>query len=247
MNKIKAILIDDEQHCLDVLEWELNGADKSVEIIASFTNPLEAVKGINELNPDLVFLDIEMPNMNGLQLLQSFDVVSFNVIFTTAFEHYALQAIKNQAIDYLLKPINPRDLKLALTKHRNSDVNRLQFQLNTLFKKLQEQNDSQKKIVMPTADGLEFLKLEDIIRCESSSNYTFIHLRKRNKLLVSKTLKEVESMIDSPMFSRVHKSHLVNLNSIVRYNKSDGGVVLMEDGSEVPLARNKKSDFLNNL
>lgn len=247
MSTIKAILIDDEQLSLDVLVWEIEGLDLDVEIIGQYTDPRIGIEAIKQDHPDLVFLDIEMPEIDGIQLVQSLHPIFFNVVFTTAYENYAVDAIKHEALDYLLKPVRPEELRRAIERHRSRNLDHLQNNLSSLFERLQKQNNSRKKVVIPTSKGLEFVELDNIMRCESSSNYTHILLRDGNKLFISKTLKEVEELLDSESFCRVHKSHLINLDAIKRYVKVDGGHIVLEDGSEIPVSRNKKGDFLGQI
>ena len=240
---IKTIIVDDEQLSIDVLIWELEGLNTSFEILATTNDPIEALKLIKNLKPELVFLDIEMPKLNGLELLNQIEDISFNVIFTTAYDHYALEAIKKEALDYLLKPIQKEELEISIQRHLAKSTDDVEAKIQSIFSKLLKQ-DENGKIIIPTSEGLEFVKIQDIIRCESSSNYTYIYKKDGSKLLVSKTLKDIEAMLPDTLFKRIHKSHLINFNSIEKYLKSDGGWIVLEDGSQVPISRNKKGDFL---
>lgn len=243
---INAIIIDDEQLSIDVLEWEIQGLSHQIEIIGKSTDPKEGIKLIQELRPDVLFLDIEMPGMTGLEMLSKLETIDFNIIFTTAYDHYALDAIKNEALDYLLKPIQKEDLERAVLRHLSKSQDDIGLKIESIFNKIMH-DDQGENIVIPTAEGLEFIKVDDILRCESSSNYTYIYMRNGGKMLVSKTLKDVEAMIQSEHFQRIHKSHLINFNCIKRYLKSEGGKIVLEDGSEVPISRTKKGDFLDQL
>ena len=243
---IRTVIIDDEILSIDVLKWELEGLDHDIEIVGTASDPVKGINLIQKMKPELVFLDIEMPNMNGIELIGSFEVVDFNVIFTTAYDHYALEAIKKEALDYLLKPVQKEELERAIEKHLSKSNDQISTKIQAIFENV-IRNEQHQKIVIPTAEGLEFIKISDILRCESSSNYTYIFLRNGSKLLVSKTLKDIEEMIDSEEFRRVHKSHVINFNYVSRYLKSEGGKIVMEDGSEVPISRNKKGEFLDHL
>lgn len=243
---IKAVIIDDEELSIDVLQWELQGLNEPVEIVGTASDPILGIEVIKKTRPDLVFLDIEMPKMNGIELIGSFDQVDFNVIFTTAYDHYALDAIKKEALDYLLKPVQKEELEKAIQKHLSKSNDQIGEKIQSIFQNV-IRNEQHQKIIIPTAEGLEFVKIAEILRCESSSNYTYIFLRNGTKLLVSKTLKDVEQMIGSDEFRRVHKSHLINFNFVSRYLKSEGGKIVMEDGAEVPISRNKKGEFLDQL
>ena len=185
---IRALIIDDEQLSIDVLQWELEGLGSQIEVIGTAHDPLVGIELINKLNPELVFLDIEMPKMNGLELLNHVEHISFNVIFTTAYDHYALEALKKEALDYLLKPIQKDELKKAIEKHITKSSDDIETRLDSVFSLLIK-NQKPGKIVIPTSEGLEFIKVESILRCESSSNYTYIFKRDKTKILVSITLK----------------------------------------------------------
>lgn len=241
---IKAILVDDEKHGLEMLSWLLEKYP-NVEVLGAYSNPKEAVKSIENLNPDIVFLDIEMPSMNGFELLQAVGHISFSVVFTTAYDEFAIKAFKVSALDYLLKPIGKEELHAAIEKHISKANDDYQNQLKLLKQLVEKPTLNLDKIAFPTFEGLEFVKAHHIIRCEADDNYTHIHLENKQPFLVSKTLKEVEELLADHGFLRVHYSHLVNLNKIKKYVKGDGGYVIMEDDSSVNVSRSKKEVFLN--
>jgi two-component system LytT family response regulator len=247
MQALKVILIDDEKLSLDVLEWELEGLDVPIEILAKCNDPYKGIGAIESLKPDLVFLDIEMPRLNGIQLLKKLDKIDFHLIFCTAYDQYAIEAIKNEALDYLLKPVQKDELEKAINKVKNKQTDSIQKRFLSLYEKMQTEKQDKKKVIIPTSDGLEFVDINDVIRCESESNYTSIYIKDSKKIFIAKTLKEVHAMLESDKFQRVHKSHLVNFDYIKRYLKSDGGRIVMEDGSEIPVSRSKKGDFFDSL
>lgn len=245
---LKVILIDDEKGARESLHNLIIKYCPQLEVIAKASNIDEAYKLINELSPQLIFLDIEMPNGNGFDLLQKFTTINFDIIFTTAFDHYAIKAIKYSAIDYLLKPIDIDDLRNAiervLLKQKNKNLQNEQI-LSLLSNIKPEQND--KKIALHEGDGLTFVRLKDIVRCESDGNYTTIILEGNKRIITSKTLGEYEELFSNDNFYRVHRSHLIHLHHIIKYIKGDGGYVLMSDGSQIEVSRRKKQEFLDKL
>ncbi|MEM9545703.1 MAG: LytTR family DNA-binding domain-containing protein [Bacteroidota bacterium] len=244
---IRALIIDDEQRSITSLKWELeNFAD--VEIVGSTTDPMEGIDLIQDLKPRLVFLDIEMPVLNGFDLIQKFDVLDFEIIFTTAYDKFAVRAFEVSAIDYLLKPINEEDLSRALEKVKSkTGIEYFQRKMEVLFKNLRTDDPFFDNIVIPTNEGLEFLEAKGIVRCESSGNYTWIYMDNNDKHLVSKTLKEIEGMLDSRRFYRVHHSHLVNISFIKKYLKGKDGTLVLKNGELVPVSRTKKSNLLDRI
>lgn len=247
-NKLKAIIIDDEPRSITAMQWELSAFENQIETIATCTDPLLAKALILKEQPDVIFLDIEMPHLNGIDLVKSFDKIPFNVIFTTAYDKFAIQAFEISAIDYLLKPINGDDLKRAIDKLIVNDESRfMEQQFTALFENITSAKSGFKKIVIPVQEGFEFINLEDILRCEASANYCKIHLLNGRMILISKSLKEVEKMISDTSFCRVHQSHLINLRYINKYQKGKGGSITMEDGTVVPVSKSKKDDFLDQL
>lgn len=247
MQKLKAILIDDEVLSLDVLEWELQGLDEPVHILGKYNDPFAGLEAIKSLKPDLVFLDIEMPRLNGIELLKKLGKIDFHIIFCTAYDQYAIEAIKHEALDYLLKPVSSDDLKHAMDKVRQRRGDGIEEKLLALYERLQAQSQDQKRIIIPTSEGLEFLEESEIVRCESESNYTSIFLADKRKVFVAKTLKDIQGMLNSEKFQRVHKSHVVNFDYIKRYLKADGGKIIMSNGDEIPISRSKKGEFFDHL
>lgn len=246
---IKAIIIDDEQHCIDRLTMLLSGnSSNMVELLASVQSVEEGLTAIKTYKPQLVFLDIEIGNKTGFDLLKQLPEINFEVIFTTAYDKYAVQAFKFSALDYLLKPIDTDELQAALKK-LNDKVSQKDIagKFDALFHNLKNIQSASKKICVPVLSGLVFIQTDDIIRCESNVNYTTLFLKDKQKLLVAKTLKEFEEMLTEYNFYRVHNSHLLNLAYIKMYNKGKGGTVTMNDGSEIEVSTRRKDDFLKRL
>lgn len=240
---IKAILIDDEKNALEVLEWQLKNHCPDVEVAALCTNVDEGVIAIIQQKPQLIFLDIEMPIKNGFEVLNAFKEPTFDVIFTTAYNQFAIKAFKYAAFDYLLKPIDAEDLKESIERFKNKKATTVNEQLKLLMEQMNKTN-STGKIALNTADGLQFVNAEQIIRCESLSNYTKIFLTTNQKITIAKTLKEVEETLLGYNFYRIHNSHLINISHIEKFVKADGGYVLMTDGEHITVARNRKEGFI---
>ena len=244
--KFRSIIIDDERGSIDSLVWELNKFSDDIQIMDTTQDPFKGVELIKTHNPDLVFLDISMPGMTGFELLEAVRDKQFNVVFTTAFDQFAIDAFKENAIDYLLKPVMPEDLERVINKLKNkNEINNLQENILNVLSEFQKTHSEYRTIAVPTMEGLEFIDIDEIIRCESSNNYTFIHQTKEKPLLISKTLKDIESMLVDYGFIRVHQSHLVNIKCIKRYLKGKAGSLILRDGSVIPVSRSKKGEFLN--
>lgn len=243
---ITAIIIDDEQHCIDRLDNLLkeNHPD-TINLAGAFRNIEEGILAIGKLRPQLVFLDVQINNSTGFDLLKQLTKIEFDIIFTTAYEKYAVQAIKFSALDYLLKPVTAEDLDLAIRKSADKRMaNDTSTKLDTLFYNLRNIQGLSKKICVPVVTGFVFLEISDIIRCESEVNYTTFFLKDKQKLVVAKTLKEFEEMLTEYHFFRVHNSHLINLAFIKSYNKGKGGFVTLSDGSSVEVSTRRKDDFI---
>ncbi len=245
---IKAIIVDDEQHCIDRLRgFLLTDYSNSVVLGGEATFVADGYKLINELKPDLIFLDVQIHDKTGFDLLREIGKADFEVIFTTAYDKFAVQAFKFSALDYLLKPIDRDDLKLAMDKFNESKKQSNDKRLEVLLHNTQPQKNLSGRIIVPTSSGFEIFDAKDIIRCESSSNYTTIYLENKQKLMVAKTLKEFEEMLVDHNFYRVHNSHLVNLDYIKSYNRGKGGSIVLIDGMELEVSTRRKEDFLKRL
>lgn len=244
---INAIIIDDERHSCDALKMLLDKCCKDVQVVAVCYSAEEGIKKINELKPQLIFLDIEMPHMNGFQMLEQLHSIDFEIIFTTSYDQYAITAFKFSALDYLLKPIDREELQKAVEKVSRKISPPVSQQLEILLQKINQPAITIQRIALPTMQGLEFVPVDSIISCSSSNNYTEFFLGDKKKLLVSRTLKEVEDMLADHSFLRVHNSHVVNLNAITRYVKGEGGYLVMTDGSTVDVSRSRKELLMQKL
>jgi len=245
MDILKAILIDDELKSRDNLRQLLFKYCPNVEIIAQAGTAIEALNLIRELNPDLLFLDIEMGEFSGFDLLKLLNGrQNFEVIFVTAFDKYGIQAVKACAIDYLLKPINILELSNAVEK-ASIQINpkKENERLKELVANI-DRGDDEQRIAIPLSDKIEFLSINKIIRLEAEGNYTHIYLDNKKQYLVCKTLKEYQELLENHNFIRTHQSHLINFRKISAYVKTDGGYIAMEDGSQAPISRQKKDEVL---
>ena len=244
---IKAIIVDDEPYCCDALEILLQRYCPQVQVIESCNSGAAGVKAIRELNPDLVFLDIEMPQMNGFDMLEKLADIRFELIFTTSYDQYAIKAIRFSALDYLLKPIDREELQQAILKLSHRVNNTVQQQLEILLQKIQQPAVPVHRIALPTMEGLQLVPISSVIHCASSSNYTIFFLKNNERITVSRTLKEAEEMLEEHAFLRVHHSFLVNLNEISRYVKGEGGYLVMSDQSTVDVSRSRKEILMQRL
>ncbi len=244
-NNLSVAIVDDEDHCRESLSQQIKWSCPELEIIGLASSKKEALTLLSKKVPDILFLDIEMPGGNGFQLLEEVGEVNFAIIFTTAYDEFALDAFRVSAVDYLLKPVDGEELRSAVDKI-NKGLKHSREHLNTLIRHLNKPVGA-RKIRFPVSDGFEYVKEEDIVRCESDGAYTHIFLTAKRKLFLSKTLKQVHELIDSDRFIRVHHSHIVNADLIQRYQKGKGGQIILEDGSVVPVSRSKKDRFLDLL
>lgn len=246
MSMIEAVLVDDEVKALQSLSWELTNFSDEIEIIASFTDPVEALGYLEGNRPDCLFLDIEMPTMDGFQFIKNLKTKNFPVVITTAYNQYAIKALKNEAIDYLLKPIDSDDLKDTIGKiKRYNSRNYTAENLEKLLLKFNN-NPIRKKITLNTDGKLIFLESDEILYAESDGNYSTIFLTNGNKIVLTKKLKEVNEILPSDTFFRVHNSYIVNIGKIKEFLKTDGYVIL-DSKNKIPVSRQKKSDFLDLL
>jgi two-component system LytT family response regulator len=242
---IKAIIIDDEVHCIDTLSLQLQHYCPQVEVAACCRSAEEGRAAIDRIVPDVVFLDIEMPVMNGFQLLEQLKGASFSVIFTTSFDQYALKAIRFSALDYLLKPIDAKELIAAVNKVMSRPAPPKTEQYEMLLNRVQNRLSVFSKIALPTPDGYELLNIAEIIYCEADDNYTRFYVKDKRKITVTQMLKEVEEQLQEfPHFARVHHSYIINMNEVSRYVRGDGGYVVMSDGTTVNVSRSRKETLL---
>ena len=244
---IKAIIVDDEPYCCETIATLLGDYCPGIEVTGIYNNGSDALSAILQQQPALVFLDVEMPKMNGFEMLERLPHVNFDIIFTTSYDQYALKAIRFSAIDYLLKPIDREELQKAVQKVIHRSQRTIAQQVEILMQKLHQPAKSINKIALPTMEGLQMIPVDSIISCESDSNYTILFFAGKKKLIVSSTLKEIEEVLEDHSFARVHRSYLVNLNEVEKYVKGEGGYLIMSDGSMVDVSRNKKELLLKKL
>jgi two-component system LytT family response regulator len=247
---LTCIIIDDEAKGRLALREKIVTYCKEVEIVAEAENGQEALLLIRHHQPQLIFLDIEMPRMNGFEMLEEMKVQNFRVIFTTAYDQYAIKAIKYAAFDYLLKPVDIEELKTAVAKAAltfqtpKQHQNQTRQQSDILKENMQEPKHLLHKLAIPTLEGLLFFDLQEIMHLEANSNYTTIYLQNKTKITASKTLKEFEDLLPETIFFRTHHSHIINLNYIKKYIKGDGGQIELQNGTYVDVSRRKKDEFL---
>ncbi len=244
---LKAIIIDDEPYCCESLATLLQRYSPQVQVADVCYSGETALAAIKELKPHLVFLDIEMPLMNGFELLEKLPDINFELIFTTSYDQYAIKAIRFSALDYLLKPVDREELQQAVQKVVQRVNHPLPQQLEILLQKIHQPSSAVQRIALPTMEGLQLVPIQSIISCASSSNYTIFLLKDKQKITVSRTLKEMEEMLEEHSFLRVHHSFLVNLNEISKYIKGEGGYLVMSDSSTVDVSRSKKELLLQKL
>ncbi|MFC5046502.1 LytR/AlgR family response regulator transcription factor [Aquimarina hainanensis] len=242
---LKAIIVDDESHSREVLSNILKNRFSDITIMASVDSVDDAVSAIAINNPDIVFLDIELQSGTGFDILIKINPIRFNIIFITAFKHYALKAIKFSSLDYLLKPIDVDELEIAIKKAKKEKSEELyKNKLETLIHNLKEQPKLQ-KLCLSTVDNFEFIDIENIIYCKANGSYTSFFLKNKTSVLVSKHLKEYENLLVNKSFMRVHNSYLINLNEVKKYVKSDGGYILMSNNDHINISKAKKDTFIH--
>lgn len=244
---MKTIIIDDESHCRDVLRMQLEHYCPQLDIVACCGSADEGRAEIERLRPDLVFLDVEMPGADGFSLLESCSWRQFSVIFTTAHDRYALKAIRHSALDFLLKPIDKQDLLQAVEKAAQLHPG-ASLRADAVLRLLRDQLPQFGRVAMPTLDGLRMLSVKDILYCESEGSHTGIFLEQCPKpVMVCLSLREVDELLRNMGFFRAHNNFIVNLAHMHKYIKGDGGDIVMADGRSVPLARNRKQEFLEKI
>ena len=242
---IRAVIVDDDEFCCFQLQDQITKYSLGIDVVGICNSGEEGLMKIKELNPELVFLDVEMPGMNGFEMIRKLPAVNFEIIFTTSHEHYAIRAIRFSALDYLTKPIDPNALQDAIGRLRD--------------KKEQKQPEEPKQLeiigipaekkfnnlAVPTMEGLLFIGLQDIIRCESDDKYTKIFLADKKMILASRTLGDFEDILHPHGFFRIHKSYLINLKHLKKYLRGEGGQVIMADGSTLDVSRRKKEELMD--
>jgi two-component system LytT family response regulator len=248
---IRVVLVDDEPQSCKSLAIKLKTVAEDIDIVGTYHHPERAIPGIRKSKPDVVFLDIEMPGMNGFQMLEKMEEFDFEVIFITAYDEYTLNALRISALDYLLKPVDTEELKNAITRlrkkilmHENSLHTKEQLELlgNTL-----KEHHTPKRLALATLQGIVFLKINEIIRIEALSNYSTFYLVNKQKIMVSKTLKEFESVLTMQNFFRISRSCIVNTDYIIKYKNEDGGILELQDGSEIGVGPHRKNELVELL
>lgn len=245
---IKTVIIEDEQKSREMLAGIIQKNCPQLQIVGLAKNVNDGVEVIKKENPDLVFLDISMPDGSGFDLLEKVQGQKFELIFATASDQHAIRAIKYSACDYLLKPIDIDELKTAVEKvaqKKNASPN--MENLNFLIQQLKKSDDSFQKITLPTGNAYEIVNIKDIIRCEADGSYTTFFLTDKRKLMISAGLKHYEELLPENEFIRVHHHHLINMNHVVRFLKEDGGYAVMSDGTKIEISRRKKDAFMDKL
>jgi len=244
---IKAILIDDEKNSRESLRKKLQVHCPNVQVIAECANGLEGIAAIEAHQPDVVFLDIEMPHMNGFTMLQQLPQKNFALIFTTAYNQYAINAIRHSALDYLVKPVEVTELVNAVAKVTEQQRQPIQSAQLSILEQLIAKETAPARIAVATQSGLEIIYISNIIYLEATGNYTYIYLSDEKPLLASKTLKEFEDILPTDQFFRIHNASLVNVSAIKKYNKGEGGQVVLTNGTLLDVARRRKEELMQLL
>ncbi len=248
---LKALLVDDEVNNLESLAFLLHHDCKGIEVTGKVMNAAKARDWLAHNTVDVIFLDINMPGENGFQFLSSLPIRNFKVVFVTAYNEYAIQAIKASALDYIVKPVNIDELRTTVEKLKQSLINPVAAEQNRqlLENLLQTVNKKTppKKIALPHLGGISFIEVDNIVSLQADSNYTIIHLNNMQKLVITKTLKDFEELLDQTQFARIHKSYIVNLKYIKEYSTTDGGIVKMTDGNQWSISRRQLEFFLEKM
>jgi two-component system LytT family response regulator len=240
------IIIDDQEICQEALKDMLEEHFPEYSIFDVKGSGEDGIKSIQKYHPQLVFLDVEMPGMTGFDMLSKIGEINFEVIFTTSHDRYSMQAIKSSALDYLIKPVQLADLKNALVKvERRLKTDPRQYDL--LLKNFAVLKTKITRIALPTLEGLTFVQVDEIMHCDADDNNTMIHFTGGNRMLITKTLKDVEELLLGDDFCRVHNSHVVNINHIRKYVRGNGGYVVMNNNNTISVSRARKEDFLNKI
>jgi two-component system, LytTR family, response regulator len=245
MEPLTAILVDDELSSLENLHQKLREFIPSIKVVAMTQLPEDAVSLIREQRPDVLFLDIEMPRISGFKVLEEVRDLDFKVIFVTAYNHYAIDAIRISAFDYLVKPVIIKELRSTIDRLVHTSLGKSRERLDMLRQNLSDGKTQDQRIAIPSTDGIELVAIRDIIRIESNSNYSRIVLLEGRSLVVPKLLKDFESLLRGYRFYRVHNSHLINLTHVTKYLRGDGGQVMMQNGDMVDVSRRKKDEFIS--
>jgi len=244
---IRSIVIDDEQHCVRSLLSDLQQHCPAIEVVEACSSAKEGMMAIKKLNPDLVFLDVEMPWMNGFEMLEVLGDINFSIIFTTAHDEFAAKAFRISAVDYLLKPIDANDLKAAVQKvEKKMDEGSSVQHISNLLRNMR-QSSAEQKIALPQREGYEFVDVATIIYCQAEGAYTKIFISEKKPMLISRTLGDVEELLSPEMFQRIHHSTVVNVNYIAQFLRTDGGSVVLKNGEKLSVSKAKKEMLMARL
>jgi two-component system LytT family response regulator len=242
---LKTVLIEDSADASEKLQFLLTKyCAASINLLALASTGQSGIEAIQTHQPELIFLDIELGDMTAFEMLERIDAVDFQVVFTTAHEHYAIKAIRYSAVDYLQKPIGREELLAAISRAENNPTRILKEQVNQLAQNVKAKSALPEKIALTTSEGLVFKKIKDIVRCDSDRMYTIVAMVGGEKLMVSKPMGQLEEILEGQNFFRIHNSHLINMNHIRQFVRAEGGYIVMEDGATVSVARNRKDEFL---
>lgn len=239
---IKAVILDDEPRGSRLMEQKLRPFSDEITVNAVYNSPVEALKKIGNINPDMLFLDVEMPSMNGFQFLEKLGTFNFEIIFTTAYDQYILDALHQSAVDYLLKPIDDEHLKRAIERLKKRIAGKGNYTPLNLDKPA-----NKNKLALPTAEGVHLIEKSAIVRIEALNNYSAFILTNGKKIIVSHTLKEYESALQPDNFFRVNRSTIINLNYVIKYKRGDGGTLELQDGFETEVSPQKKEELIAKL
>lgn len=244
METLRAILVDDEINSLQNLQQKIEQYCPAVKIVVTAQQPEEAILFIHHYKPDVVFLDIDMPRMNGFKMIEELDEVDFEIVFTTAYNHYAVDAIRISAFDYLVKPVSVKDLQTCVSRLIENRVRLTREKLAVLRQGLAEKMSAEDRIAIPTAEGLKFFQINTMVRIEALDTGAVVVQNPGMKVLVTMSLKELEQLLLKYRFYRIHDSHLINLAFVDRYIRGEGGEVVMQNGDRIQVSRRKKDEFL---
>jgi two-component system, LytTR family, response regulator len=244
---IRSIIIDDESLGRQSIKVALEKYCPEVVVVALCESAQSGMDSINHFQPDLVFLDIQMPGISGFDMLQQLAPVTFEVIFITSYDQYAVKAFKFSALDYLLKPITPEDLVQAVSKVKNKNTINITNRFESLLNNIQFKTGKIEKVAIPTQDGIDFFNTDDIIYCQADGSYTTLFMTNSRKEVVARTLKDFDNLLGTSGFCRVHNSSLINLKHVQKYIKGEGGYVILSEGHHADISRRKKDEFLSIL
>jgi len=243
---IRTVIVEDEEHSRNNLKNILSSYFPEIQIVDEADTEESGIEAINRCLPDLVFMDINLSDGSGFSVLESVDNLNFKVIFVTAYDKYAIKAFNYSAIGYVLKPIDLEEIRSAIGRSKLKPETDESGIIKTLLENYSKK-EKDRKIAIPERDGITFVNVNEIVRCQADNNYTEVHLKSGHKILVSKPLKKYEDLLPEDVFFRIHQSHLVNLNEVARFLKEEGGYLIMNDGVQLEIARRRKEELLLRL